>query len=121
MNDCRTCGERRGCYYFISGKEPRHCGCYWNSESKNLEKTEVENMSIDIKNLTLEELEQLQEQIVEEKLNRRKDITMKYLNEFQELFKRANEEGVSIFRDVEYGYEEIDEVFLNIDDNIVLR
>lgn len=35
MKDCRNCGERRGCAYFICGYTPTKCRCYWNSETED--------------------------------------------------------------------------------------
>ena len=38
MEDCRNCGERKGCIYFMSGYNPRKCASYWNSETESFEK-----------------------------------------------------------------------------------
>lgn len=38
MKDCRNCGERKGCIYFMSGNDPRKCQSYWNSETESFKK-----------------------------------------------------------------------------------
>lgn len=40
MEDCRNCGERKGCIYFTNKNDPRKCDYYWNSETESFKKLE---------------------------------------------------------------------------------